>query len=87
MCRIESFDELDTSSVQQLVVRFVDIGLAQDRALLQDESAQFNRLFDRMQKVVRELKERQGDQRRVLIALDNHPNIQVRLKAALTMGS
>jgi hypothetical protein len=68
-------------SVEELVDRFVEIGLAQDRALLYDEFATFKRLFDQMQDVVQELKTRPGDQRRALRSLYGHPNLQVRLKA------
>jgi hypothetical protein len=64
-------------SVDQLIERFVEIGMAQDEALLDDDIAKFNRLFDRMQDVVRELKTRKGDQRRALISLYTHPNMQV----------
>jgi hypothetical protein len=73
--------KLRDMSVDQLVERFVEIGLAQDEALLDDETAKFNRLFRQMQAVVQELKMRAGDQRSALLALYNHPNMQVRLKA------
>ncbi|WP_041802624.1 DUF2019 domain-containing protein [Rhodopseudomonas palustris] len=69
-------------SVEGLVKRLVEIGVAQDAALLGAEYAKFNRLFDRMQQVSAELKRRDGDQRRALLALYDHPNMQVRLKAA-----
>jgi hypothetical protein len=47
-----------------------------------DEIAKFNRLFDQTEAVETELKTRDGDQRRMLLRLYNHRNIQVRLKAA-----
>ena len=68
-------------SVEELVNRFIELGLAQDKALLHDEIAEFSRLFDKMQNVVHELKSREGDQRRALLSLYDHPNLQVRLKA------
>lgn len=71
-------------SVEQLIVRFVEIGLAQDRALFIDDVGQYNRLFDEMEGVREELKKRQGDQRRSLAELFDHPNAQVRLKAAIS---
>lgn len=74
--------KLDSMSIEQLVQRFVEIGVSQDDALLRENTADYNRLFDRMQDVVQELKRRDGDQRRALIALLEHPNFQVRLKAA-----
>ena len=69
-------------TAEELVGRFVEIGLAQDKALLYDEIARFNRLFDQMQAIVQELKNRPGDQRHALFKLYDHPNLQVRLKAA-----
>lgn len=68
-------------TVEQLVERFVSIGLAQDDALLKDETGRFNRLFGQMDAIKEELKSRPGDERRALLALYNHPNLQVRLKA------
>jgi Domain of unknown function (DUF2019) len=68
-------------SVEELVRRFVEIGLAQDKALLYDELAKFSRLFEQMQEVVQELKRRPDDQRQALFGLYDHPNMQVRLKA------
>lgn len=69
-------------SMDQLVKRFVDIALEQDKALLMVDIAKFNRLFGQMEAVKGELKARPGDQRRVLLDLYHHPNAQVRLKAA-----
>lgn len=73
--------KLGKMTVSQLVERFVQIGLEQDDALLRGEIARFNRLYDRMEEVKNELKAREGDQRRALLALYDHPNPQVRLKA------
>lgn len=73
---------LDTIPVKQLVERFIEICIAQDEALLDDDLRKFNRLFDQMQSVLNELKKRDGDQRRALLSLYDHPNMQVRLKAA-----
>ena len=75
--------KLRCMSSEQLVERFAAIGLEQDRALLENEIATFNRLFDQMQAVSRELKSRSGDQRRALMKLYQHPNMQVRLKSAV----
>lgn len=70
-------------SIDQLVERFAEIALAQDKALLMDEIATFNRLFNQMDAIKTELKSRAGDQRRALLGLYHHPNAQVRLKAAV----
>jgi hypothetical protein len=76
--------KLEAMTVDQLIERFVKIGLDQDRALLENDVGGFNRLFDQMQAVNQELKSRTGDQRRALLSLYKHPNPQVRLKAAMT---
>jgi ParB-like chromosome segregation protein Spo0J len=73
---------LDQLSVQDLLARFAQICIAQDEALLANEIARFNRLFGAMLEIVNELKRRPGDQRRELLQLYGHPNMQVRLKAA-----
>jgi hypothetical protein len=73
--------KLQDMTVNQLVERFTAITLDQDKALLRNEYAKFNRLFEQMEDVKRELKARDGDQRRALLPLYDHPNAQVRLKA------
>jgi uncharacterized protein DUF2019 len=73
--------KLQEMTVNQLVARFTAIALDQDKALLRNEYAKFNRLFDEMEAVETELKKRNGDQRRALLRLYDHPNAQVRLKA------
>jgi hypothetical protein len=70
-------------TVDQLVERFTAIALEQDKLLLSGQHATFNRLFDELEAVKRELQNRAGDQRRALIALLAHPNAQVRLKSAV----
>lgn len=74
-------ESLKHFSVEELVNRFVAIGVAQDQADLNGQISKFNRLFEQMQDVVRELRERPDDQRSALLALYDHPNLQVRLKA------
>lgn len=69
-------------TINELVEQFVAIALAQDEALLVNEIRKYNRLFDDMETVEQELKLRTGDQRRVLRRLYDHPNAEVRLKAA-----
>ncbi|MEI5681021.1 MULTISPECIES: DUF2019 domain-containing protein [unclassified Mesorhizobium] len=66
----------------ELVARFIEISIAQGEASETFETTKFNRLFDRKQKLLGELRARQGDQRRLLFALYDHPNMQVRLNAA-----
>ena len=69
-------------TVDQLVARYISIGVDQDKALLRNEIAKFNRLFDEMDAIENELKGRNGDERRTLLNLYHHPNAQVRLNAA-----
>ena len=70
------------ASVAQLVERFVEIGVAQDWALLGNEISKVNQLFREKREIVDELKSRPGDQRRVLLDLYAHSSLQVRLNAA-----
>ena len=74
--------KLESLTNDELVKRFADICVAQDVALLYSDIAKYNRLFGMMIEVSNELKSRPGDERRALIALYDHPNAQVRLKAA-----
>lgn len=74
--------DLKAMTVDQLVARFVEICLRQDEALLEEDLAKFRRLFEQMRAVLDELKSRPDDQRTALIPLYEHPNMQVRLKAA-----
>jgi len=73
--------KLQGMTEDQLVDFFIALALAQDKALLRNEYAKFNRLFDEMEAVEQELKVRPGDQRHALLRLYEHPNAQVRLKA------
>jgi len=78
---------LATMTVEQLIDRFAEIGIAQDQALFYDEHAKFIRLYGQMDAVDEELRARGRDARVALLDLYTHPNIQVRLKAAVrTLG-
>jgi hypothetical protein len=70
-------------TIVELVKRFTDIALSQHGALRNYEVGRFNRLFDQMEAVENELKARDGDKRKELLGLFDHPNPQVRLKAAV----
>jgi cytochrome c oxidase assembly protein Cox11 len=69
-------------SVDQLVARFADIGVEQDDAILKDDNRRFRRLYREMDDIEKELQLRPGDQRRALMALYRHANMQARLNAA-----
>ena len=74
-------DQIPARSAPELVSRFQQCGLEQDKALLYDEIAKYNRLYREMDAIKNELKSRPGDQRAALLPLLNHPNPQVRYRA------
>ena len=74
--------QLRVASVQELVARFVSIGLAQYDALYVADTKKYNRLYGQMERVVNELRSKQGDQRRALLPLLDHSNLQVQMMAA-----
>ena len=74
--------ELHAASVDQLVEHFVSLCVEQGREMDRSDVPRVNRLFGDIEAVKQELKSRPGDQRRALIPLYQHENMQVRLKAA-----
>ena len=74
--------ELHDMTTEELVQSFVENTLAQGEALLDDNLPKFKHLFAQMRANLEELKARRGDQRRALLPLYKHPNLQVRLKVA-----
>lgn len=75
--------EWSAMSTAQLVEEFTIVAREQDQAILANATARYNRLYDRMEEVVDELKCRPGDQRSELTKLYNFPSVHVRLKAAI----
>ncbi|MGH6840694.1 MAG: DUF2019 domain-containing protein [Methylocella sp.] len=75
--------KLEEMTVDELIDRFAEIGVAQDKAELMDEINKYNMLYRQMEGVDQELKRRGTAARRALLRLYSHPNIQVRLKAAI----
>jgi hypothetical protein len=73
---------LQSRSIEQLVESFIAVALDQDAAIAHDDNAKFNRLYGQMDAMENELKGRDGDQRRALVRLYDHPNAQVRLTSA-----
>ena len=71
--------------VKDLVAEFVEIGIAQYHAMYVIDNAKYNRLFAKMNRVTKELQEMPGDQRRALLPLLSHSNVQVRLATARTL--
>jgi len=69
-------------SNDELVERFADICVKQDKALLSDQISKFNELYQQKSAVNAELKERGVVARLALLKLYDHPNMQVKLEAA-----
>jgi Domain of unknown function (DUF2019) len=73
---------LQDMTLDQLVKRFVDIALAEYDATEREDNAKYRRLFDQMTELMAEFLIRPVRQRRALMALYEHPNPQVRFRAA-----
>lgn len=73
---------MKSKNADALVARFVEIGVEQEQAQVDDDIALVNRLYDENAAILEELKSRAGDQRRRLLSLLDHENIKVRLNAA-----
>lgn len=74
--------ELKLLSNAEIVKLFEQLCIEQYAAMERNEHARTNRLILRTWALATELKSRPGDQRRALMALFGHPNMQVRLTAA-----
>ena len=74
--------DLKAMTVAQLVENFAIMGVKQNKALLWDDLSEFNSLYGQIDAIREELKGRPGDQRRALLELFNHRDLQVRLNAA-----
>lgn len=75
-------EDLRTLSNGEIVQRFEQLCIEQYDAMEREELGRVNRLVWRVHALEMELKSRPGDQRRLLITLFGHPNMQVRLSAA-----
>jgi hypothetical protein len=69
-------------TTEELVNHFAGNGAAQSTALLYDEIDEYNRLFDEMWAIKKELTARGTQARMALLSLYGHKNMQVRLQAA-----
>ena len=78
--------DLSALTVDQLVDRFAEIGIAQDKALWdalgEEDYSEVSRLIFEMKDVDDELRARGRNARLALKRLYSHENTQVRLKAA-----
>jgi hypothetical protein len=74
--------KLKLLSSSDLKLLFEKLCLEQYDSIDRGETAAFNRRYDKIQAIETELKSRPGDQRRILMQLYGHANMQVRLTAA-----
>lgn len=74
---------LADEGTEELVAFFTTMAVDQNNALRRYETGKYNRLYHQMAKVTAELKSRDGDQRRALMPLYQHPNPTVRFKSAM----
>ncbi|WP_029004622.1 DUF2019 domain-containing protein [Azorhizobium doebereinerae] len=74
---------IETCSTDELVALFVDLSLEMKRADDWMENGAYNRAHKKLRDVEAEMKARPGDGRHALLPLLEHPNIQVRLNAAV----
>ena len=75
--------EHSSQTVPELVEQFRVLALAKSQAIDEGKTAKYNRLYWKLDAVEKALKAREGDQRRALVPLYDHPNPQVRLDAAM----
>lgn len=74
--------DLKSLAVADLVERYAASGIQEDKAEFEGDTANRNLLRRQMFAIADELKGRPGDQRRALLTLYDHPNIEVRLMVA-----
>lgn len=72
----------DTMTISELVEKFTELAIAKGKAIMGDENAKANRIYWQIDAVKKELKAREGDQRRMLTVLYRHRDPSVRLEAA-----
>lgn len=73
--------DLKKLTLEQLLERYVAIGLAEEDEVLYGDASGYNKLFRKEQAVVDELQSRRGDQRRLLQTLYQHESSWVRISA------
>ncbi|HLY57583.1 MAG TPA: DUF2019 domain-containing protein [Stellaceae bacterium] len=74
---------LTDKTVDELINGFAEICVAQDHAIWFEGNTKYKSLFKQMMAIDAELKRRGLDARQAMTRLFTHPNIQVRLKAAI----
>jgi hypothetical protein len=74
--------KLKSLAAEELKRLFEQLCIQQYDALEGDAISSYNTRYDQILAIQNELKSRPGDQRRILMSLFGHPNMQVRLTAA-----
>jgi hypothetical protein len=74
--------KLENMTIDELLERFAELGVGQAEALLDDDFAKYNKLYGQMSDVNNELRARGTEARLALLRLFDHPNTQVRVRAA-----
>lgn len=74
--------KLNSLTTEELKSLFEKLCIEQYDALEGNAIASYNKRYDKILAIQNELKSRPGDQRRILMSLFGHPNMQVRLTAA-----
>ena len=74
---------LSDLTTQQLVDNFLALAIARGEAIMGFENAKANRLYWRIDAIKKELRTREGDQRRLVSTFYSHRDPQVRLEAAM----
>ncbi|MCB8839326.1 DUF2019 domain-containing protein [Aurantimonas sp. VKM B-3413] len=77
-----SLRHLTSASVEEILADYVRMSLEQYEYNLDGDFRSYNMTVPRQIALEAELRRRDGDQRRALLALFDHPNMQVRLNAA-----
>jgi hypothetical protein len=77
-----SGDNLKAMSEAALVNRFRAYALEQEAALLESNTARYNRLYKKIKSIDSELRARGPEARKALLVLLDDPNLRVRYEAA-----
>jgi hypothetical protein len=73
---------LESLRTAELVKVFADLAVEMEKANIEARTARYKALFEQQMRVERELKGRDGDQRKALLVLYDYPNMEVRFLAA-----
>jgi len=75
--------QLRNVPLRKLYERFIFASVDQHKSLVTGDHTHYNRLFEEVVAIEKELKRRGEDERRALVSLFSDPSAQVRLNAAI----